>query len=214
MDGPSAMALAVDPVRDDLMRRPPRDPQERILNARRLLAVLRAGAVMAGGTVVLLAVILSSLGHATAVTMSVHLSAEDAALFGRHQIRNRVLWWCLGGVLAVQVAAVSALGPFCVRHRPTGTGPVSRLPRDRVNGAAGRTGRVRRTRGGFPAVVARPTSERIGPTCAGAPIVARVSRKTARAEVQVFDLRQSHPFSMAKNRRLKWRQTAWSVRDP
>ncbi|MGV9936637.1 cation transporting ATPase C-terminal domain-containing protein [Streptomyces olivaceoviridis] len=144
MDGPSDMALAVDPVRDDLMRRPPRDPQERILNARRLLAVHRAGAV----------------------------------------------------------------------HRPTGTGPVSRLPRDRVNGAAGRTGRVRRARGGFPAVVARPTSERIGPTCAGAPIVARVSRKTARAEVQVFDLRQSHPFSMAKNRRLKWRQTAWSVRDP
>ncbi|MGW2104321.1 hypothetical protein ACWCPX_43040 [Streptomyces olivaceoviridis] len=61
---------------------------------------------MAGGTVVLLAVILSSLGHDTAVTMSVHLSAEDAALFGRHQIRNRVLWRCLGGVLAVQVAAV------------------------------------------------------------------------------------------------------------
>ncbi|WP_308186276.1 HAD-IC family P-type ATPase [Streptomyces sp. MNU76] len=55
MDGPPAMALAVDPARDDVMRHPPRDPGERILDLRRLLAVGRAGAVMSVGTVTLLA---------------------------------------------------------------------------------------------------------------------------------------------------------------
>jgi len=118
MDGPPAMALAVDPPRDDVMRHPPRDPGERILDARRLTAIGRAGAVMALGTVLLLAAARRAYGTDTALTMaftafvvfqlfnSLCARADDGPLLGRHQLRNRTLWLCLAGVLAVQIGAV------------------------------------------------------------------------------------------------------------
>ncbi|MFI2435898.1 cation-translocating P-type ATPase [Streptomyces sp. NPDC018693] len=118
MDGPPAMALAVDPARDDTMRRPPRDPAERILDARRLLAVGRAGAVMAVGTVALFAVARPRVGSDTAATMafttfvlfqlvnSLNARADDGPVLGRHQLTNRTLWLCLAGVLTVQAGAV------------------------------------------------------------------------------------------------------------
>ncbi|MGW0705522.1 cation-translocating P-type ATPase [Streptomyces sp. NPDC002643] len=118
MDGPPAMALAVDPAPDDVMRRPPRDPRERILDLRRLLAIGWAGAVMALATVTLFAVARSSIGPDTALTMAfttfvlcqpfnaLSARADDGPLLGRHQLRNRALWLCLAGVLAVQVAVV------------------------------------------------------------------------------------------------------------
>ncbi|MFI6274530.1 cation-translocating P-type ATPase [Streptomyces sp. NPDC050988] len=118
MDGPPAMALAVDPARDDVMRRPPRDPRERILDARRLLSIGWTGAVMAMGTVTLLAVARSYVAPDTALTLAfttfvlfqlvnaLCVRADDGPLLGRHQLRNRALWLCLAGVLVVQVAAV------------------------------------------------------------------------------------------------------------
>ncbi|MFC8348435.1 cation-translocating P-type ATPase [Streptomyces sp. NPDC057280] len=118
MDGPPAMALAVDPARDDVMRHPPRDPAERILDARRLTAITRAGAVMALGTVGLLALARDRVGTDTALTMafttfvlfqlfnSLCARADDGPLLGRHQLRNRTLWLCLAGMLAIQVVAV------------------------------------------------------------------------------------------------------------
>ncbi|MEU3254151.1 HAD-IC family P-type ATPase [Streptomyces sp. NPDC006997] len=118
MDGPPAMALAVDPARDDAMRHPPRDPGERILDLRRMLAIGRAGAVMALGTVTLLAAARERTGTDTALTMAfttfvlfqlfntLNARADDGPVLGRHQLRNRILWLCLAGVLAVQVAAV------------------------------------------------------------------------------------------------------------
>ncbi|MCZ4602746.1 HAD-IC family P-type ATPase [Streptomyces sp. Lzd4kr] len=118
MDGPPAMALAVDPARDDVMRHPPRDPAERILDARRLLAITRAGAVMALGTVAVLALAREEVDTDTALTMAfttfvlfqlfnaLCARADNGPLLGRHQIRNRTLWLCLAGVLAVQVLAV------------------------------------------------------------------------------------------------------------
>lgn len=118
MDGPPAMALAVDPARGDVMRHPPRDPDERILGLRRLLAIGRAGAVMAAGTVALLALARPRVGTDTALTMTfttfvlfqlfnaLGARADDGPVLGRHQFRNRTLWLCLAGVLAVQVLAV------------------------------------------------------------------------------------------------------------
>ncbi|WP_234021723.1 cation-translocating P-type ATPase [Streptomyces sp. 351MFTsu5.1] len=118
MDGPPAMALAVDPAEDDVMRHPPRDSGERILDARRLITIGRAGAVMALGTVGLLAFARPWAGTDTALTMaftafvlfqlfnSFNARADQGPLFGRHQLRNRTLWWCLAGVLVVQIAAV------------------------------------------------------------------------------------------------------------
>ncbi|MFC8673970.1 cation-translocating P-type ATPase [Streptomyces griseorubiginosus] len=118
MDGPPAMALAVDPAEDDVMRQPPRDSGERILDARRLVAISRAGAVMALGTVGLLALARPWAGTDTALTMafttfvlfqlfnSFNARADQGPLLGRRQLRNRTLWWCLAGVLLVQIAAV------------------------------------------------------------------------------------------------------------
>ncbi|WP_105969007.1 cation-translocating P-type ATPase [Streptomyces geranii] len=118
MDGPPAMALAVDPARDDVMRRPPRDPRERILDARRLLAIGWAGAVMAAGTVTLFAVARSYVAADTALTMAfttfvlfqlcnaLGARTDDGPVLGRFQLHNRALWLCLAGVLVVQVAVV------------------------------------------------------------------------------------------------------------
>ncbi|MFP3986629.1 HAD-IC family P-type ATPase [Streptomyces sp. E11-3] len=118
MDGPPAMALAVDPAREDVMRRPPRDPAERILDGRRLVTIVRAGVVMALSTVVLLALARPRVGTDTALTMAfttfvlfqlfnaLNARADNGPVLGRHQFRNRTLWLCLAGVLAVQATAV------------------------------------------------------------------------------------------------------------
>ncbi|KUM84337.1 MULTISPECIES: HAD-IC family P-type ATPase [Streptomyces] len=122
MDGPPAMAWAVDPAEDDVMRHQPRDSGERILDARRLIAISRAGAVMALGTVGLLAFARPWAGTDTALTMafttfvlfqlfnSFNARADQGPLLGRHRLRNRTLWWCLAGVLVVQIAAVQVRG--------------------------------------------------------------------------------------------------------
>jgi Ca2+-transporting ATPase len=118
MDGPPAMALAVDPPRDNVMRRPPRPPGERILNARRLAAITRTGAVMAVGTLAVFTGARHLTDTATAATMAFTtfvlfqlcnaLAArnEDGHVLGRHQLHNRPLWICLAAVLALQVVAV------------------------------------------------------------------------------------------------------------
>jgi P-type Ca2+ transporter type 2C len=55
MDGPPAMSLGIDPVSPDAMRRKPRPAHERILTRPRLLRILLASAVMAAGTLAVLA---------------------------------------------------------------------------------------------------------------------------------------------------------------
>ncbi|MCP9985400.1 cation-transporting P-type ATPase [Streptomyces sudanensis] len=118
MDGPPAMALGVDPPRDNVMSRPPRPPGERILSVRRLAAAVRAGAVMATGTLVVFAVARHLAGTPAAATMAFTtfvlfqlcnaLAArnEDGPVLGRHQFHNRLLWACLAAVFLLQVTAV------------------------------------------------------------------------------------------------------------
>ncbi|MBT3150512.1 cation-transporting P-type ATPase [Streptomyces sp. CHD11] len=122
MDGPPAMALAVDPPGVKVMRRPPRSPGERILNARRLVAITRSGAVMAAGTLAVFAGARHLTDTDTAATMAfttfvlfqlcnaLAARSEDGPVLGRHQLHNRVLWICLAAVLTLQVIAVQA--PF------------------------------------------------------------------------------------------------------
>ncbi|MFE7761036.1 cation-translocating P-type ATPase [Streptomyces sp. NPDC057438] len=118
MDGPPAMALGIDPPRDNVMRRPPRPSGERILNARRLAAITRSGAVMAAGTLAVFAGARHLTDTATAATMAfttfvlfqlcnaLAARSEDGPVLGRHQLHNRALWICLATVLALQVIAV------------------------------------------------------------------------------------------------------------
>ncbi|SFK23224.1 cation-translocating P-type ATPase [Streptomyces pini] len=122
MDGPPAMALGIDPPRDGIMRRPPRPPGERILGARRLGAIARAGAIMATGTLAVFAVARDLTDSATAATMAfttfvlfqlfnaLNARSEDGPVLGRHQLRNRTLWASLAAVLVLQAVAVQV--PF------------------------------------------------------------------------------------------------------
>jgi P-type Ca2+ transporter type 2C len=133
MDGPPAMALGVDPPRGNVMHRPPRSPGERILGARRLIAIIRSGAVMAIGTVAVFAAARQLTDAASAATMAfttfvlfqlcnaLVARSEDDPVLGRHQLHNRTLWISLAAVLVLQVVAVQA--PFA--HGVFDTVPLS-----------------------------------------------------------------------------------------
>ncbi len=60
-DGLPALALAVDPKDPDVMKRPPRDPQARLLDRERFLAVCLQGTVMAVSTLAVFGISLSML---------------------------------------------------------------------------------------------------------------------------------------------------------
>ncbi|MDI2129532.1 cation-translocating P-type ATPase [Yinghuangia seranimata] len=122
MDGPPAMALGVDPARDNVMDRPPRATGERILAVHRLASIARTGAVMAAGTVTLFAAARHTSGTAVAATMAfttfvlfqlfnaLNARSEDGPVLGRHQFRNGTLWLCLAAVLVLQIVAVQVPG--------------------------------------------------------------------------------------------------------
>jgi Ca2+-transporting ATPase len=118
MDGPPAMALGLDPARGDIMHRPPRPAGDRILSWRRLAGIARVGAVMAAGTLAMLAIAGRYTDTATAATMAFttfvlfqllnvfNARAGNGRVFSRDQLRNPILWATVGAVAAVQIAAV------------------------------------------------------------------------------------------------------------
>lgn len=118
MDGPPAMALAVDPARASIMDDPPRRPDARVLNRQRLLRMFRAGAVMALGTLSVLALSREQYGEAVALTMAfttfvlfqffnaLNARAESTTVFTRHLFTNRWLWAAFGVVVVLQVLIV------------------------------------------------------------------------------------------------------------
>jgi len=118
MDGPPAMALGVDPARPGLMTEPPRPPEQRILDRRRLMVLLRGGIVMATGTLAVLAVGRDRTSEPVALTMAFTtfvlfqlfnaLNARDErrTIFTAHLFTNRWLWGTLGMVALLQVLAV------------------------------------------------------------------------------------------------------------
>ncbi|MCF6736998.1 HAD family hydrolase [Blastococcus sp. KM273129] len=118
MDGPPAMALGVDPARPGLMDEPPRRSTERILNRTRLIRMFRAGAVMATGTLSVLALADGAFGAPVAATMAfttfvlfqffnaLNARAERETVFTRHLFTNRWLWVSFGTVIVLQVLVV------------------------------------------------------------------------------------------------------------
>jgi len=118
MDGPPAMALGVDPARTSIMDDAPRRPDDRVLNRRRLLRMFRAGAVMALGTLSVLAWARDAHGEAVALTMTfttfvlfqffnaLNARAEVMTVFTRHLFTNRWLWASFGVVVVLQVLVV------------------------------------------------------------------------------------------------------------
>ena len=118
MDGPPAIALGMDPAHGDVMQRRPRPVGERILSGHRLAGIARSGAVMAAGTLGMLALARTQAGEATAMTMAfttfvlfqlcnaINARAGRGTVFHRDQLRNPALWLALAAVLATQVTVV------------------------------------------------------------------------------------------------------------
>ncbi|MBL8777102.1 MAG: HAD-IC family P-type ATPase [Acidimicrobiales bacterium] len=118
MDGPPAMALGVDPPAHDTMERKPRNPKATILSGRRLSVLIAYGAVMAAGTLGVLAWSKSNSSeeHALALAFTTFVlfqvfnvfnaRVERSSVFHRETFSNSKLWLAVGGVVALQIAAV------------------------------------------------------------------------------------------------------------
>jgi len=119
MDGPPAMALGVDPTREDAMDKSPRPRGEQILTRSRLAKLLLVAAVMGVGTLAVLHLapseVAGTMGFTTFVAFQFFniLNARDdrRSVFRRSTLSNRTLWLSLLVVALLQVAAVH-LGPL------------------------------------------------------------------------------------------------------
>ena len=127
MDGPPAMALGLDPVDERVMGRDPRPPGEPILTRPRWIAIGQAAAVMAAGTLAVLAFAPGPepiAGEATvAGTMAfntfvlyqffniLNVRSDQQTVFRRATLRNSKLWIALAAVIALQIG-VTHVGPM------------------------------------------------------------------------------------------------------
>jgi Ca2+-transporting ATPase len=118
MDGPPAMALGLDRSDPDVMHRPPRPTDERILTRPRWTAVAFAASVMAIGTLAVLEwapgepvagepTVAGTMAFATFVFFQffniLNARSDDGSVFRRHTLTNRWLWLSLGAVIVLQV---------------------------------------------------------------------------------------------------------------
>lgn len=113
-----ALALAVEPAEPDLMRRPPRDPQEAILSRPFLLRITLYAILIAAATLVAFAVALRAGDAARAGTVAfmtlalaqgLHLGnarSTAAVLHPRHALSNP---WALGSVALVVALQLLAM---------------------------------------------------------------------------------------------------------
>ena len=127
MDGPPAMALGLDPASTEIMRRPPRPTDERIVTVRRSIAIGLAAATMAAGTVGVLAwapgatppagtpSVAGTMAFTTFVLFQffnlLNVRNDRTSVFHRDTLRNPWLWLSVGLVVALQVA-VTHVGPL------------------------------------------------------------------------------------------------------
>jgi Ca2+-transporting ATPase len=117
-DGPPAVSLGVDPPKDDLMERPPRDPGAAILSGQRLVRIVGGAVVMTVITLSVLFLAEGEVGTDVALTMTfttfVLLQMANAlavrvptgSVLSRHSLTNRALWVSLATVVLVQVLVV------------------------------------------------------------------------------------------------------------
>lgn len=122
MDGPPAMALGLDHPEEGVMQRRPRPVGERILNHSRVRRIIVASAVMAAGTLAVLALTpgpaprageptpAGTVAFTTFVLFQVfnllNVRSQEKSVFSRHTFTNRALWISLAAIVALQVAVV------------------------------------------------------------------------------------------------------------
>jgi P-type Ca2+ transporter type 2C len=118
MDGPPAVALALDSPRPGIMSEPPRRADSSMLTLRRLGKIWAFGATMAIGTIGVLYYGLTSTNEAQAMTLAFttfvlfqvfnvfNARAERGSAFNKSFFANRLLWASLVMVLVLQALAV------------------------------------------------------------------------------------------------------------
>ncbi|MDP2098156.1 MAG: calcium-translocating P-type ATPase, PMCA-type [Methylobacter sp.] len=118
MDGPPAMSLGVDPVRNGSMDEPPRDPGARILSLSRFGNLLGYGLTMAVGTLGILFYDLQNgdSGHATTLAFTTFVlfqvfnvfnaRSEKGSTFNGNFFANRLLWLALFAVVLLQILVI------------------------------------------------------------------------------------------------------------
>ena len=118
MDGPPAVALALDAARPGIMREPPRSRDARILTLRRLGKIIALGTTMMVGTLAVLYYGLQTGTEERALTLAFttfvlfqffnvfNARAETGSSFNRRFFDNHMLWASLLGVVALQAVAV------------------------------------------------------------------------------------------------------------
>jgi Ca2+-transporting ATPase len=118
-DGPPAMTLGVDPPRADTMSRPPRSPDEHMLDRARFIRLLPTAIAMTVGTLGMLIVGRNLWGEAAGLTATFtvfvlfqlanvfNARSEDRSVFTRASLTNRSLWLVVGAVLVGQILVVS-----------------------------------------------------------------------------------------------------------
>ena len=118
MDGPPAIALALDAARPGLMNEPPRDRAASVLSLQRLIRILGFGLSMMVGTIGVLYYGMNTGNQKHALTLAFttfvlfqffnvfNARVEHGTAFNRNFFHNRMLWISLAGVLVLQAAVV------------------------------------------------------------------------------------------------------------
>lgn len=118
MDGPPAMSLGVEKVREGLMEDPPRPPGAQILSIKRLMLLIFYGIIMMSGTLFMFYNKLQDQGTAYAVTMAFttfvffqffnvfNAREEKRSVFNSNLFTNAKLWSSLLIVLLLQFVVV------------------------------------------------------------------------------------------------------------
>ena len=118
MDGPPAVALALDSARPGIMREPPRSRDARMLTLRRLGKIIAFGSTMTLGTLAVLYYGLQTGTEERALTLAFttfvlfqffnvfNARAESGSAFNRRFFDNPMLWASLLGVVVLQAVAV------------------------------------------------------------------------------------------------------------
>ncbi|HCY62190.1 MAG TPA: metal-transporting ATPase [Oxalobacteraceae bacterium] len=118
MDGPPAIALALDAARPGLMNEPPRSRNAAVLSLPRLVRILFFGATMMVGTLAVLHYGMhnGSQPHARTLAFTTFVlfqffnvfnaRVENGSAFNRNFFQNRMLWLSLAGVILLQAVVV------------------------------------------------------------------------------------------------------------
>ena len=118
VDGPPAMTLGVEPVREGIMQAAPRGKDEAILTGKRLVRLGLYGLTMAAGTLGVYAWGKAHGAHDYAATLAFttfvlfqcfnifNARVEHGSAFNRTFLSNGKLWLALGAVLGLQVLVV------------------------------------------------------------------------------------------------------------